>query len=101
MAASFTNRIGTGIQFGGAVGLQESYVFGRGRNGIRFSAGYTGIALGYDRYLAWIIHENAQFSLAPFAHREFRSVGNTVCIPLLLEIPCEQRVLRDNRTFHE
>ena len=23
------------------------------------------------RLLAWIIHENAQFSLAPFAHRVF------------------------------
>jgi len=50
MAASFANRIGTVIQFGGAVGLQESYVFGRGRNGIRFSAGYTGFAPAYDRY---------------------------------------------------
>ena len=51
MAASFANRIGTGIQFGGAIGLQESYVFGRGLNGVRFSAGYTGFALGYDRYV--------------------------------------------------
>ena len=53
------------------------------------------------RLLAWTIHENAQFSLAPFAHRKFCSVGNTVCIPLLLKIPCAQRVRRDNRTFHE
>ena len=51
--------------------------------------------------LAWIIHENAQFSLAPFAHRGFRSLGNTVCIPLPREILCGQSVHRDNRTFHE
>ena len=56
--------------------------------------------------LAWIIHENAQFSLAPgmpdhFAHRIFCSLGNTVCIPLARKIPCEQRGRRDNRTFHE
>jgi len=51
--------------------------------------------------LARIIHENAQFSLAPFAHRKFRSVENTVRIPLLRKYPCEQKVHRDNRTFHE
>ena len=51
--------------------------------------------------LAWIIHENAQFSLAPFAHRKFCSLGNTVCIPLVRKISCEQSVHRDNRTFHE
>ena len=52
-------------------------------------------------YLAWIIHEDARFSLAPFAHRGFRSLGNTVCIPLARKIPCELSVHRDNRTFHE
>ena len=56
--------------------------------------------------LVWIIHENAQFSLAPgmpyhYAHRKFCSVGNTVGIPLPLKIPCEHSGRRDNRTFHE
>ena len=61
---------------------------------------------GCQLHLAWTIHENAQFSLAPFAHRIFCSLGNTVRIPLPRKTPCEQsdtvlRVLRDNRTFHE
>ena len=67
-----------------------------------FESGVAEISLA----LAWIIHENAQFSLAPgmpdnFAHRIFYSLGNTVRIPLPRKIPCEQSVHRDNRTFHE
>ena len=47
--------------------------------------------LTYSTYLARIIHEIDQSFRIPFVRSKFRSVGNTVCIPLLHEIRYEQR----------
>jgi hypothetical protein len=51
------------------------------------------------------MHENTEFSLAPgapdrFLHSEFKSLGNTLSIPLSIKIRCEEKVLRDNPMFH-
>jgi len=48
-AAEFRNEFGAGIQYGGILGWQGS--LNTENNKFRFSAGYTGFTLGYDRYL--------------------------------------------------
>jgi len=48
-AAEFRNGFGAGIQYGGILGWQGS--LNTENNKFRFSAGYAGITLGYDRYL--------------------------------------------------
>ncbi len=47
-ANGFVNRIGAGIQYGGVAGWQGSYQFGA--NAARFSLGFAGIAVGYERF---------------------------------------------------
>lgn len=48
-AADFRNGFGAGVQYGGIVGWQGS--FNSDNNKLRFSVGYAGITVGYDRYL--------------------------------------------------
>jgi len=49
-ATSFVNGFGSGLQYGGIVGWQGGLLFGR--NKIKFSIGYAGLAFGYDRFLS-------------------------------------------------
>ena len=48
-AANFTNGFGLGFQYGGVIGWQPGIV--AGKNKFRLGIGYTGMALGYDRFL--------------------------------------------------
>jgi len=51
LAAQFKQAIGTGIQFGGVIGWQGSYV--NSNNGkFKMSYGYTGTAFGYEKFVS-------------------------------------------------
>ena len=47
-AGQFVNGFGVGMQYGGAVGWQGSYIFGQ--NKLKTGLGYFGLTLGYDRF---------------------------------------------------
>ncbi len=46
--------------------------------------------------LARISHQIDEPSLAICFHKVFCSIGNTICIPLLRTMPCENKLLRDH-----
>jgi len=48
-ADGYSHGLGSGIQFGGVIGWQGAGI--KGANKIRMGLGYTGIALGYDRFV--------------------------------------------------
>ncbi len=50
-ATEFKQTIGSGIQFGGVLGWQGSLINSNG-GAFKLSVGYTGTALGYERFLS-------------------------------------------------
>lgn len=68
-AADFKNTSGIGIQFGGLFGWQGSIISDSNR--YRFGIGYTGFALGWDRFFS----DNLSVGFQGFGNQEITGVG--------------------------